>query len=198
MGAAASRGGHGVAGSGRGGNETQDSTLTPPRDGAGTGLQPSTVHLPRDGNPSPLFFWFSLLSLCFWQHSRPWESFMAHSWWSLFVRIASVPVDHQSSTTQTDLHPSLNKEMFLKSIFKIHVSTYISERMHTYSSPRDLQSSDNPREAPSNQRATFEASLGLLSNSCGAKYHQGVKLSAHVLKTLAKPLELLKGAACGG
>lgn len=120
---------------------------------------------------------------------------MAHSWWSLFVRIASVPVDHQSSTTQTDLHPSLNKEMF-KSIFKIHVSTYISERMHTYSSPRDLQSSDNPREAPSNQRPTLEASLGLLSNSRGAKYHQGVKSSVHMPKTLAKPLELLKVAAC--
>lgn len=62
-------------------------------------------------------------------------------------------VDHQSSTTQTDLHPYLNKEMF-KSTLKIHTSSSVSRRIHTYSFPRGFQSSKNPCGAPPSHCST--------------------------------------------
>lgn len=62
-------------------------------------------------------------------------------------------VDHQSSTTQTDPHLYLKKETF-KSILKIHISSSISGRMHTYSSQRGFQSSKNPCGAPPSHCST--------------------------------------------
>lgn len=130
------------------------------------------VEIPHLCFPDP----FNLLSLSSQQQSRPWESLTIHSWRSLLVCFALVHADPQSSTADLSLYfwkkDSINP--FLKSTL-----TPILQRGRT---PPVLKEASKATKIHVGLHQTSEAPLGLLSGSCGVKYHQRVKSRVHVSK----------------